>query len=330
MIRNVDQSPQSRRSSKPAAWTATGDDLSPMAWLEYMTDYSKRQLTYATDRLPAVSGMAARFHAMRQCSYYAGLWADDFPACLGWISRRFDYAHSFSPLSALEALGNGVPSWSWASVSGTISWPHLMAVGFLSKESHLARVEANIELLEIDCKPATQNRFGEVCAGSFFKLRGMVVDASMECDGLGHGLVRIDGFEPQLVQPDCLLTVHSDEQVDESVESDSSALPALRRAIQTSSNHDPSFRVKGSVICMLLYSIFGDKQDKTSAFVLVLGKTGTGNATYERVASATGRGGPVYASEQNWKQWEGWTGLEEWSRWEECFSNAQIRDICIV
>ena len=80
---------------------------------------------------------------------------------------------------------------------------------------------------------------------------------------------------------------------------------------------------------MLLYSIFDDEQDNSSAFVSVLCKPSTNHAGYQRVAAGTGRYGPMYAGRQDWKQWEGWTGLEEWGHWREWFANAETRDICI-
>jgi hypothetical protein len=326
MIMNRHQSPWSMEVA-----TRTGKDevLYHDAWLDCMGDYSPRQLTYDTDRLPAVSGMAARFHAVRRCDYYAGLWADDFPQCLGWCLRHFLDSPAGAAPESLSALDNGIPSWSWASVRGQVTWPHLVPScrGRNLEDPYSPRVEADSELLEVECKPATQNQFGEVSRGSFLKLRGKVVDAFMECDGFGRALVRRDGFAPQHVQPDCLLTQDSATRNHGPAEGGHGVLPALGRVDQAKSAHGPDVRIHGSVVCMLLYSIYDE--DKSSAFVLVLCKASTDHAVYRRVAAGTGRFGPVYLGRQDWKQWEGWTGLEEWYHWREWFADAETRDLCI-
>jgi len=306
IVKDEDQSPWSTDITP----TNAGDqDFSSDSWLRCIWDYSSRNLTYATDRLPAISGMAARFHAIRQCDYYAGFWYDNLPICLGWIVDSRTCAPNRIPL----ALENSVPSWSWASVSGTATWAHRFHAfprGDFA-EKYRVRVEPNIEVIEINCKPATQNKSGEVSAGGFLKLRGKAVDAYMECDGLGRGFVRRHGFAPQLVQPDCLLTSDSDEKIDGPIKGGLVALSTLRRARQAESKQDPSIRTKGSVVCVLLYSTFDDgnsEKHKRSAFVLVLGKAGRDSAMYERIAAGTGRHGPIYAGRQDWDEWKGWGG----------------------
>lgn len=86
------------------------------AALEYwhktiIPDYSRRQLTNAKDRLPAVSALALRFEAKLNDRYLAGLWRENIPLQLAWSVQTMGISN---PQRA--------PSWSWASVEGPIEW----------------------------------------------------------------------------------------------------------------------------------------------------------------------------------------------------------------
>lgn len=78
-------------------------------WRTIVEDYSLLDLTYETDRLAALSGLASRFkeYLPRDDRYLAGLWESDLGRDLLWGSG-----------GALAAQG---PSWSWASRGG-IEW----------------------------------------------------------------------------------------------------------------------------------------------------------------------------------------------------------------
>ncbi|KAK3395606.1 hypothetical protein B0T20DRAFT_486994 [Sordaria brevicollis] len=83
-------------------------------WQNIVKDYSRLDLTFASDRLVAIAGMAAELGSIWdggvQC--YAGLWSLHFRSSLLWYSvnpsvREKDYI---------------APSWSWASVGKPIEW----------------------------------------------------------------------------------------------------------------------------------------------------------------------------------------------------------------
>lgn len=314
------------------------ENLSLHDWYWAMKDYSTRELTYARDRLPAVSGVAARFHATRNCDYYAGLWANDFPYCLGWFRHGHNDVESSAGADWIDAMHNGVPSWSWASIPGKVRWPHIMD-NLLMKDDKAAssRMNAHVQLLEAQCDPSSDNDFGEVLPGSYLRVRGKAIEAIMECDGRGHGLVRQEGFSPQLVVPDCVLALSSAVPTDGTATGRQHSLAAIKRADDRDLKNSPRQVIKGLVLCMLIYSIDDCKQDiydltkpGKQAFVLVLSGTSPDNSVYERVAAGTRHWGPVYQSRQHWKQWEGWNGLEEWEKWEDWFSNAKTLDITIT
>jgi hypothetical protein len=74
-------------SSSDDAEVSESEPNNPMIYLWGMWDelvrlYSLRKLTYITDKLPALSGVASRVHQLTQSRYLAGLWEDNPEAAL--------------------------------------------------------------------------------------------------------------------------------------------------------------------------------------------------------------------------------------------------------
>ncbi|KAK9416648.1 putative Heterokaryon incompatibility domain-containing protein [Seiridium unicorne] len=95
-----------------------------MQWYAIVKEYSKLRLTYASDRLPALAGIAkqlAQSHTMhypdestrRQSRYLAGLWEDTLLDDLLWSTYNNRCKPATSP----------APSWSWPSIDGFIYYP---------------------------------------------------------------------------------------------------------------------------------------------------------------------------------------------------------------
>ncbi|KAF2126053.1 HET-domain-containing protein [Dothidotthia symphoricarpi CBS 119687] len=82
-------------------------------WYRLVEDYSLRTLTYATDKLPALSGLAKGYVGGGQ--YGAGIWGAHFPGALLWQTTD-EHACRHPPEDYIA------PSWSWASTSGRVSY----------------------------------------------------------------------------------------------------------------------------------------------------------------------------------------------------------------
>lgn len=99
---------------------SSGDDTlaASREWREVCAKYSSRDLTYNSDRLSALAGIASRFHHRLRSNYIAGLWELELPFNLGWYRRELTDSpiHSY-PI--FPSMSNGVPTWSWASNFGT-------------------------------------------------------------------------------------------------------------------------------------------------------------------------------------------------------------------
>lgn len=87
-------------------------------WMKVMTAYSSTILSFPTDRLIALSGIAKQMSALFQDIYVAGMWRKTLPYDLLWLTspplRRPDDVSIITPH---RSRGYTAPSWSWASVN---------------------------------------------------------------------------------------------------------------------------------------------------------------------------------------------------------------------
>lgn len=92
--------------------------LSTSTWTRIVSGYSCRQLTYSSDKLIAISGIAEKFSSIGTSSktrtYLAGLWREDLPWLLCWRAYRRRY-NDRSPVYC-------APTWSWASMRSPVIW----------------------------------------------------------------------------------------------------------------------------------------------------------------------------------------------------------------
>jgi hypothetical protein len=78
-------------------------------WDTLAENYGNRELSFITDKLPAISGIAAFFNEQLGDTYLAGLWKSTLPGSLLWTSNK--HKEEWPPKPPYRA-----PSWSWASL----------------------------------------------------------------------------------------------------------------------------------------------------------------------------------------------------------------------
>src|SRR5437016_3896851 len=83
-------------------------------WRELLIEYSRRDITYKTDILPALSSVAARMHGLIGSPYLAGLWQDRFIQDLCW--RPAVSEGDKVPRLRTEDLQLDMPTWSCFSL----------------------------------------------------------------------------------------------------------------------------------------------------------------------------------------------------------------------
>lgn len=142
-------------------------------WFQVLYDYGRRQLTYSSDKLVAISGIASQLADTAQSLgvptkdriYLCGLWKGCLADCLLWVPGEV-----FLPA---KAEGYRAPTWSWAAWDGEIvttsrslrSWDHYPSEPYFEYVSH------NVEL-------TSENPYGCVRSASLV-LRGKLRSISM-------------------------------------------------------------------------------------------------------------------------------------------------------
>lgn len=86
---------------------------SVLDWQSLVETYTRNHLTFESDRLAAVRGLANSLQGSRPDKYFAGLWMGDLPEALAWVKPP---GHPISaPLAHL-------PSWTWARTTGPVGF----------------------------------------------------------------------------------------------------------------------------------------------------------------------------------------------------------------
>ncbi|KAH7323883.1 heterokaryon incompatibility protein-domain-containing protein [Rhexocercosporidium sp. MPI-PUGE-AT-0058] len=176
-------------------------------WNALMESYSVRKLTFETDRLPAVSGVAGvvegRMGDGEGGVYLAGLWRGHLVRGLCW-SR--DYGAESGEVPLLKPRAYVAPSWSWASVNGAIAFVDG------NEDPEEAFVE-EVVVVDVKCEVEGLNRFGEVSSG-FLVLRGQVVRMRVNCGEPRNCWTFTVGEDPETREPlaaDCALVEYVNE-----------------------------------------------------------------------------------------------------------------------
>lgn len=85
-------------------------------WREIVEDYSNRHLTFQTDKLIALQGIATVFPSAHEDELLGGIWRNDLPGGLLWVT--------WDPFNSEPTALEGVPSWPWASIRGSIKYSY--------------------------------------------------------------------------------------------------------------------------------------------------------------------------------------------------------------
>lgn len=98
-------------------------------WRHIVAEYTQRDLTEQTDRLPAISGLAAIMRntppfAFSSENYLFGIWRTDITRNLLWHveSGKGDLSNESGPRESHRQAGRYAPTWSWASITGRIAY----------------------------------------------------------------------------------------------------------------------------------------------------------------------------------------------------------------
>ncbi|KAI0532088.1 HET-domain-containing protein [Xylaria digitata] len=120
-------------------------------WYFIVAKYTRRDMTYMSDRLPGLSGIAGHWEKAENDTYHAGLWRKDLPHQLLWFAHAVGLGAPAR--GSLRHPAYYAPTWSWASITGGIQ--HIREPG-----------EIHVRVIDVQTDPATINRFGPVKRGN--------------------------------------------------------------------------------------------------------------------------------------------------------------------
>lgn len=162
-------------------------------WRELASQYSARQLTYASDALEAVSGLAKVWSERAKCTYLAGLWKDDLERGLLW--KCVDDSATARPQGMYLA-----PTWSWVCNRRAVEWITEFA-------SDVPPPTFHADILNVATQPRSDLLpFGGVLTG-FLEVRGPFVKgklSSWNVAKLSHSFLIHLGEHPFRMNVDCV------------------------------------------------------------------------------------------------------------------------------
>jgi hypothetical protein len=123
-------------------------------WYAIVEQYIPRSLTYSTDRLPAISGIAKTVAAVKNYTYIAGLWREDLLRSLCW---EIKIGRARRPSQYIA------PSWSWASIepgSGEFHMRFIEDFRELEQAYETEFIDTNVKSDSVDDDPYLQVKSG--------------------------------------------------------------------------------------------------------------------------------------------------------------------------
>lgn len=165
-------------------------------WQRIVEKYSARNLTVASDKFPAISGIASKIRKATHTDYLAGLWKGNLASDLLWSAS--------SPVSATAgrfALESWrAPSFSWASLDTVVTYAQL-------NEEERDTFKATTTFLTASITPKGMNALGTLSDASI-TIRGPVTEATLSAEQnreVWTYMLMIKGTSTITIAPDCLL-----------------------------------------------------------------------------------------------------------------------------
>lgn len=214
-------------------------------WNDVVEGYSVRQLTFDTDRLPALSGVASQMNRRLNAQYVAGMWKENLHLDLCWfVDGEQAGALAPSPVSSNYIA----PSWAWTSVQEPIA---------CTSKDPFSEVIPLVSIEDVQCEVPGLNPYGKVVSGQLI-LRGRLTHLWIKTvDPRNRYNYTVwfdsDTFEP--FHPDC-------------------ALVKSGRSMRRASATDKLQSFTASLPCILLGRV--DTGEDTIVFGMVLGSMGHG------------------------------------------------------
>ncbi|KAH0565967.1 hypothetical protein GP486_000635 [Trichoglossum hirsutum] len=134
-------------------------------WTNLVELFTQRSLTYETDRLHALSGIASSIRWPSD-KFLAGLWDEELPVSLLWRTRS--NPRDRATLVSRRYKNYYAPTWSWASVTGPVEFITLPG------RAHNFKLIPDLVIVEANCVASSANPFGPV-KSAYLKISGSLI-----------------------------------------------------------------------------------------------------------------------------------------------------------
>lgn len=151
-----------RLSLRPGSQNIFSNPRPHLKWRSVLAEFTQGNLTFDTDRLAAISGLASAMsehdttnsHAR---DYLFGIWRVELVRNLLWrVTGEGDIFHDGQWRHSRRLDESSAPTWSWASVTGAITYYDEVD----DEKQRATQLEPRIDLLDASCNPSTQNLYG--------------------------------------------------------------------------------------------------------------------------------------------------------------------------
>ncbi|KAF6818396.1 heterokaryon incompatibility protein [Colletotrichum musicola] len=162
------------------------------SWWHIVVWYSRANLTYPQDRLPALAGIARLQHEATGHQYLAGMWRERLVQQLPW----------YIYLERRKRPAWRAPSWSWMSVDSSAGYSQ-----FYNEFSPPEIFKQYVQVLDVWTTPSGPDLFGQISDGLLSLACSALVGAQLlesgEREGIAEeqehfSIVRLDGRNIEL------------------------------------------------------------------------------------------------------------------------------------
>ena len=146
----------------------SSEDVLSQAWYSMVETYTRKHLTYATDRLPALAAMAnGQRSARSNDEYLAGLWKGTILNDLLWhVTARTDH-YNANRGSSTRPTNPDLPTWSWARKEHAVRW-----------RKDCVRRLSNVHVLQTMCDTLGPRIIGRVTNAALVVLQAPLIPLS--------------------------------------------------------------------------------------------------------------------------------------------------------
>ncbi|KAH6683430.1 heterokaryon incompatibility protein-domain-containing protein [Halenospora varia] len=164
---NEDESSRWNKLCKKHWWP---ESFSLDLWFSIIRNYSRLNITFYSDRLPAISGIAKHMQAIGAGEYVAGLWREHLLEQLSWTGI-------YDPQDLRPSWWN-CPTWSWAN------FPAGQEIQFfrpyLREERSPDGPLFEARVLKVCCLPAGEDPTGQVLPSAFLTLEAASTEVTID------------------------------------------------------------------------------------------------------------------------------------------------------